>query len=281
MKSKLIASIILTASIIFVMCAGNQSGNYTGTKSDKGKVATFYYDLPAQFSEQMKTLLNTGNLAELDKKSHEVFISFIKEKIFSIRGIQGSWISTNYFWNIYNALPDFVNERERHQGYYRDEPKPSSEERLMAYACYRIKRSPENISRIFRIAKPKLKELISVDQYNASGGRDYVSGLIGCYNRLHQIDGVREKLSAFYSGIYTETGAVRTDAPAKVLEKYRNSAYGFSGYDLAEMLSEKLKIDRYSSFYSSPFLSFWMRRNREGNIDETYRILCEIERMYE
>jgi hypothetical protein len=78
----------------------------------------------------------------------------------------------------------------------------------------------------------------------------------------------------------TAHGAVRRDAPAEVLERYNNSAYGLSVYDLAELIAEKLKVDRHSGLHGSPALPFWMRRVHEGNAGEVYAILCEIEKMY-
>ncbi|HPJ34898.1 MAG TPA: hypothetical protein PK358_08705 [Spirochaetota bacterium] len=275
MRKLFIFMLLLPAALLPVTC-----GTGSGSRGS-AVIHTAYYDLPAQYAEQMKKLLKTESLKKLNYKSAKRLLSFFKNSVVDSTKPNGPLITSNYFWHIYLALPDFVDTRERHHGYYMSEEAPLLENQLMAYACYRIDRSPVNLDKIFTIIKPKLLKLLSVEQYDIIGARDYVSGLIGCYNRLKHIKRAREKLTAFYNATYTDKGALRTNADSKILKMHDNSAYGFSGYELANMLSDYLKIDRYSSYYCSPCLSFWMRRNAEGNMDTVYRILCEIERMYE
>ena len=57
-------------------------------------------------------------------------------------------------------------------------------------------------------------------------------------------------------------------------------AYGLSVYDLNESIWKYLKgQDRVMSV--PPGLSFWMRRNHEGNMETVHEILEEIKGMYQ
>jgi len=253
------------------------------TMCDKGKekltVKTDYYDLPSQSRKKLAFILKTEDLSALDSTSVPVLREFITKNLINGTSPFGRWITSKYFWHVYNALPDFVDKNERHSGYYRDERKKDHDERLLAYALYRIDRSPENIEKIYSIVKPVMKRILTPQQYSSIHADNYVAGLIGSYEFLHKRKDCRSGLSKFYDKYFTEKGAMKLNKNKDLLE-ISKSAYGVSAYDLSELLYKELGFDRNAPFYASPHVLFWMRRNHEGNMDAVYKILKDVQVNY-
>ncbi len=247
----------------------------------KVDIQTNYYDLPDKHVETFKKIVVTDSLDVLTAQSIKVMADYTKSKILRFSNpVGGHGITSCYFWYIYNALPGFVDKKERHKGYYKNSNKQPFKEKLIAYAIYRLDRSSENLNKIFALAQPKLKEFIPVSVYKHYGIDKKVNHLLAVYKELNKMDGAWNKLSEFYAETYTPDGKVKLDKPA-VKEAYNDGAYGFSSYLLSEMLCKKLGIDRFSWLYHSPALSFWMRRNHEGNVKTVHKILVQIKDMYQ
>ena len=244
--------------------------------AEQDQIKTAYKDLPESEKTTLQSLLMTSSLDALDKKSITVMAKFLEAKLVRSDSPFGRDITSNYFLYIYNALPDFVNPNERHQGYYMEEAKGSARDRLMAYAVYRIDRSPENIEKLFEHARPFIKQYLTPAHYENYGINRKVSALLEVYNELENVKNFREKLLAAAKKCDSITGM---GPKVKGLEKYeetKGSAYGFSSWELSELICSELGIDRHSPYYGSPEWSFWMRRAREGNMDTVHAILMEL-----
>lgn len=272
MKSYAGLSLLLMAlAFILIGCEPVQN-------ADTKVVKTNYYDLPAAEEGAMKALLKTDDLSVLR-------VSNIKalRDTFNCRAFKGNPLNkkmhTSYFWYIYNPLPDFVDSKERHHGYYMHQQKKySAQDRRVAYAIYRIDRSPSNLKRGYAFVKPIIRQVLPSAQFNYNNAGEILRGLLDSYDAITSVDGYTKKFDDFWDRYYTSSGAMRTDNP-KVKEEY-DTAYGFSSSLLAEHLSAEFGFDRYNSMYGSLWLSFWMRRHHEGNMDVVHDILLDIAKMY-
>lgn len=233
--------------------------------------ATNYYDLPPKEGEKLKEFLGADNLETLEAKNLKVMQDYLEEHVFSGKSKFGRRVSSNYFWYVYNSLPSFVDEMERHKGYYENQGPKVFKKQLMAYGIYRIDRSPENIKRLWSFAKPVLKTVIPMSSYERMGLRRKVNGLINSYEKLERIEDYSVKLEEFYKQTFTPGGALKNKEDAQ-------GAYGLSVHDLNQKIFKYLEGDRH--MMGMPSLSFWMRRNHEGNIDTVIEILREIQGMY-
>jgi hypothetical protein len=253
-----------------------EGGSSKGLKSE---VNTHYHDLPKALESELKQVLKTEDFSSLDEQSLEVMSSYLRRNVLSDSQF-GPFVSSNYFWYVYNALPDFVEAKERHQGYYRGQNEQSMGEKLKAYAIYRIDRSPENIQRLFLYVKPMLKKIVPPSTYTHAQIDRKVAALLASYNRITEIDGYQDRLSDAWMVADTTTGEFVDVDGHKEFRKYDNSAYGLYVYELNELIMKHLDpdADRYTSMPEG--LSFWMRRNHEGNMDEVHAILKEINEMY-
>lgn len=244
------------------------------------EVATCYHDLPKALESELKQVLRTGDLSSLDEQSLEVMSNYLQGNVLGNSQF-GPFVSSNYFWYVYNALPGFVDAKERHQGYYKDQNNQSMQEKLLAYAIYRIDRSPENIQFLFQYFKPLLKTMVPPSSYSHAHIDQKVATLLAAYNRIISIDGYKERLSDAWMVADTTTGSFVDVDGHREFRKFDNSAYGFSVYELNELVLKQLipQADCYTSMPEG--LSFWMRRNHEGNMEEVYAILKEIDEMYQ
>lgn len=241
---------------------------------------TNYFDLPEDEEDKLKQILDDNELEVIGRSSIDVMKDYLRKTVLGGKSPFGPRLESAYFWYVYNALPDFVREKERHQGYHAGQNEQPLKEKLLAYSIYRLDRSPENVRKLFDFAKPVLKEVFPPSNYERFGVESKVKGLIKAYNKLSEIDGYSEKLSDAYAEVDTMTGTFINIGGQEVFRKFANSAYGFTVYDLNEYIMKKLNPDM-DRFHSVPVgLSFWMRRNHEGNMDEVYAILKEIDEIY-
>lgn len=250
-------------------------------KKNTVSIKTDYHEIKGMNREKLRNILKSENLDNLTADQLDILRQYALRTV--VRG-QGdspfpSRLVSNYFWYIYNALPAVVPERERHYGYYRNQGDMLHSDRLRAYAIYNLDRSSENIRKIFALYKDELREIFPKAVYEHKY-RQIVDNIIRTYNYLKGIDNYREKLQSFYDEYYTKDKQMKVDTNEKISEVYEG-AYGFSAFELAEQLSHHLGLDRYSPVYGSNYLSFWMRRNHEGNIDAVREILLEIQNVYE
>lgn len=242
----------------------------------KLNIKTNYFDLTDENASILKKIYNTKDLQTLTNENLPPMQNFILSKVFGNTNPNSITLTGNYFWYVYNALPEFVSEKERHSGYYAGEGKTHSQrDRLLAYSLYRIDRNAENIQQIFNTVKPVLKEIITPEIYSQLNLNIKIPSLIGSYEQIVKVDDYKTKLTQAYSQADTATGKFFDGK----FEPF-HGAYGFTAFDLSEIISQKLEWDRYHEFYGNPDLSFWMRRNKEGNIETVYKILTEIEALY-
>ncbi|MBN2891708.1 MAG: hypothetical protein JXL97_07565 [Bacteroidales bacterium] len=258
---------LLTISILFLAC----SAGFINIKTN-------YFDLPDDKTETFNSLLKIKN-EQLTEESLEKMQNYIEKNVLAdINPTGNGGVESNYFWYIYNALPDFVDEKERHQGYYAGQNEQSFEEKLIAYSIYRIDRSPENLQKIFELVKPNLKNIITEEKYQELELNYKINRVITSYNLIIEIEDYKNKLQEAYNHADTATGIFNNYGSGDVFEKFRG-AYGFTAWNLDIMISQHLGVyDRNSGpiFYSS----FWMRRNHEGNMEKVYEILNEIQSIY-
>ncbi|PWD98027.1 hypothetical protein DDZ16_17645 [Marinilabilia rubra] len=252
----------------------------TDVEEDNISVKTNYFDLPEDEIETLKKILKDDDLEVVEGASIKTMKDYLKKTVFGGRSPFGPGLKSAYFWNVYNALPEFVAKKERHQGYYSGQNESNFREKLIAYSIYRLDRSPENVKKLFDYAKPVLMEIFPPTSYERSGIDRKLKQLINSYKMLSEIDGYAQKLSDTYTALDTMTGKFINVDGQEVFRKFENSAYGFSVYDLNEFIMKKLNpdMDRFQSIPAG--LSFWMRRNYEGNMDEVYSILREIDEIY-
>lgn len=282
--------LLLIPFLIIFNLAGCESTNKIDTEKtnpekstvsmiDTPKVKTNYYDLPADRVVTLKSILRTNDLSRLDGASLEVLREYGKRKVLGTNPLNHNY-HTSYFWHLYNALPDFVDSRERHHGYYRyEENSHALDEQLIAYAIYRLDRSPENLRRAFDYIKPYIIQMVPMVSYRHQRMDRIMAGLLVSHRVLTGIPDYERKLTSFWNEYYTADGKMKVNHPE--VKKLYDGAYGFSAWELGEHISRHLGMDRYDSYYGSYWLSFWMRRHHEGNMDTVYRILLEIAQLYD
>jgi len=254
--------------------------NKTAIRPEPSEIETNYHDLPetykAKFAEAMA--LNSDN--ELTEKSIDTIKGYWDNYLLKSNNLPGRGITSNYFWYIYNALPDFVSKDERHQGYYVGENKQNFEKQLQAYGIYRIDRSSKNLKRIFEFIKPVLKEFVSPEKYRSLGADTKTNQLIEIYETIQEKENYKQLLTQAYNHADTATGEWTDYGGDPVFEPY-NAAYGLDAYKLSEIICNYLEYDRYHPYYGHPDLSFWMRRVHEGNEETVYELLKNIQSIYE
>lgn len=245
------------------------------------KLQTNYYDLTSvSQQEKLSILLNSKDLKIIQKNNIKEIKQFIQSYLIGLKNPLNRNIHTSYFWNIYLALPDFVHTNEKHHGYYISKNSFSEKHRLLAYAVYRIDRSSENLMKNYTCIKKYLKKYISLNDYKTIKAADFIQETLNTYNYLEKnIPNFENKLLTFYNRYYDKNGRMKIDENLEIKERI-NGAYGFSAYDLSELLSQDLKLDHYSEIYGSIYLSFWMRRAHEGNLSTVHFILTDIQKLY-
>ncbi len=252
------------------------------TNSPNQAVTTSYIDLPANQEIVLKSLLDTSDLKSLTEKNLQLMGRYLAKHVTHNKSQFGTNVTSNYFWFIYNALPEFVDKSERHQGYYENQNSQNQADRLLAYAIYRIDRNPENLKRLFNYGKPFIKTVIDKQDYIHNGLKKKVDCLLEIHSKLTKIENYREKMLEASSRADMIRGKTPSDED---FSDFIKSAYGFSAYDLSELIFLKLGMDaneNYDYFYNCfTEWSFWMRRICEGNMDAVHSILVEISQMYD
>lgn len=240
-------------------------------------IKTNYFDLPSDNSVIFKEVIKTDENKKLTKESVKVIRNYLSENLLATNNPISSGIVSNYFWFIYNALPNFVDKTERHNGYYAGENKQSFEEKLKAYSIYRINRNSENIQLLFNIIKPQLKKILSTEEYKNLQVDQEVNSLIKSYEYIVKINNYKKLLNDSYNHVDTATGVFYIYENKKIFTKF-SEAYGRSAYDIEHIISSHLGIRE--EIYGLNNLSFWMRRNHENNMEIVYSILKEINNIY-
>jgi len=242
------------------------------------EIKTNYSELPETEEQKFEEVLKLKEKS-FTTNSFDVMKEYAKKYLLASSNPVSSGIVSNYFWYVYNALPEFVNENERHQGYYAGENDQAEEERLIAYSIYKIDRSPENLTKMFEMIKPELKDIVSENLYHSLKINQELEKRIRSYDILVEIDNYHELLTKAYMHADTATGVLYDYGDTLVFETF-NNAYGLDVHNLTEIICQYLEIDRYDPLYGNNSLSFWMRRNNEGNMETVYNILNEIDSIY-
>lgn len=261
---------LLFAFVVFfaTSCVNNSTSDQKNQDNQQNKLAvekievkTNYFDITPEASKTVQSLFQSKDLKTLNESNLYPLQEFLLSQVFTTTQPGISILKNNYFFKVYNALPSFVDLKERHQGYYAGESNASEDKQLLAYSLYRMDRSAENIQQIFEVVKPVLQTIVSPKQYDYLGLTMTVATYLGTYDRIVEVEDYKTKLAKAYTQI-------------------ENSERILDAYELSEIISNNLGWDRYASFYSNPELSFWMRRNHEGNMDTVHQILNEIEGLY-
>ena len=235
---------------------------FTNAGESIGKfIKTNYFDMPFGKVKELKAKLQTNNIELLPAQSATILGNYLSEKVLETPNPYGINMRSNYFWNIYNALPSFVSAKERHTGYNQGAREYSASEQLMAYAIYRIDRSPENLRRIFELFKPTLTTMVSPSVYKELGIETYVHQAINSYKSISQTPNFKKLLQDAYNQVDTTTGSFSWEGNRQSFRKFENSAYGFSVDEVNQIIASHLKLDRYNDMMYSPWLTraMWMR----------------------
>lgn len=263
---------------VIIIVAVLTSCNQKQLNQEQLEIKTNYSDLPETKVQKFEEVLESKG-ESLTTNSFDIMKDYAKKYLLASSNPTSRGILTNYFWYVYNALPEFVDENERHQGYYTGDNVQSEEERLIAYAIYKIDRSPENLIKVFEMIKPELKDIISEDLYYNLRINQELESRIRTYDILVEIDNYKASLTKAYMHVDTATGILHDYGDTLVFETF-NNAYGLDVYTLTEIICQHLSIDRHDLLYGNSSLSFWMRRNHEGNMETVYDILNEIKTIY-
>lgn len=233
------------------------------------KVSTNYYDLPESKANQLQDILNANSLQKLENKNLKPMQNYFMEKVLQGKTQFGSKIKINYFWYVYNALPDFVSSKERHTGYHSHQEPESEKDALLAYSIYRLDRSPENLKRLFKYSKILVNNVIPDDVLQRI--KPLIEKRIRSYEAMQKYKDYDSKLTEFYNKYFTPNGEIKD--PELI-----DGAYGFPVYEMEQKLYQFLFPN---GLMGDPpaHLSFWMRRNHEGNMDAVYEILKELNAM--
>ncbi|HPG73546.1 MAG TPA: hypothetical protein PLM49_04585 [Bacteroidales bacterium] len=255
-----------------------KSSNEEQQSVEHTKVVAHYSDVPQAKEKSFDEVLKT-KAKSLTKESIDVMEAYATKYVLAAHNPVSRGLLSNYFWYVYNALPEFVDESERHSGYYKDENQQPEKERMIAYAIYKIDRSPDNLKSLYETYKPRLTELVSKQLYEDLLIDEEVNSRIYVYERLTEIDNYSELLTLAYNHADTASGILYFDGEETYFEVC-NPAYGFDSNRLSELICQYLNIDRYDSYYCDDAWSFWMRRNKEGNMQTVYEILKDIQSIY-
>lgn len=286
-------ALIFLFSFLFFACGetnsdknenlSNKNSIETNSNLEQANVSikTNYHDLPDNQAEKLAKILNAESLEMLNAQNLEVQKEYLLKYLFGTQNPLNNLFTTNYFWFIYNALPNFVSENERHSGYYTNENQQPSDEKLLAYSIYRIDRSPENLQKIFDFAKPNLKKIVTEQMYFDNGMDIKINSLMTTYEQIAEIEDYKKLLTDAYNHTDTATGYFYEGENGKQVFELFNDAYGKAHYSVSEIICQHLGLDRYSILYGSYEASFWMRRNHEGNMQKVYEILSEIQKTYQ
>ncbi len=274
MKTKHVAAAVALFSLILSIAFTNVAENLSTY------IKTNYFDLPFGKLRSLQSQLKADNVEMLPEESVRIMGQYLTKNVLKSTNPHSINLRGNYFWNIYNALPSFVSAKERHTGYNEGARDYTNEEQLMAYAIYRIDRNPENVRRIFELFKPSLTSLVTPSVYRESGVESYVQQAINSYTSITKISNYRKLLQNAYNQIDTTTGSFLEEGQYRTFRKFENSAYGFAIDEVNRIISSHFGFDRFNDLSFSPWPSFWMRRHHEGNMDEVYKILNEINRLY-
>jgi len=242
------------------------------------EIETDYSELPETKKKEFEEVLMLKD-ESITEESLDVMGDYAIKYILASSNPVGKGIVSNYFWYVYNALPEFVDQNIRHQGYYSGDNEQTEEERLIAYAIYKIDRSPENLNKLFEIIKPEMKNFVSYDLYHSLKINMEIEKRIRSYKLLNKIENYEVLLTEAYNHADTATGILYNDGINQHFEVF-NNAYGLDVQSLNEIICQYLQIDRYDPLYGNHSLSFWMRRNKEGNMDVVYNILEEVQSVY-
>lgn len=270
-----------------ITCGNGQIWTGCGKLSTLG-LKTNYHDLPESEGQKLKTMLGTAHLTTLDSEAFQELWAYLNKTVIQnnsecpLGGPYGTDPATAYFWFIYNSLPGFVDEQERHRGYYRGQSKQSPLNKLMAYAIYRIDRSPKNLESIFAYVKPSLKRMVSTEVYE-SKFKSKVTGLIQSYDQLTKTNNYKAIFTQTYQLLDTINGRIHLNyETGKEEYSAELGAYGFSKYDIENYLMRRLQIgEENQHHWDVTHLTFWMRRWGEGNMHAVYDILVQIKKIYE
>lgn len=189
-------------------------------------------------------------------------------------------LKQRYFFLVYNNLPDFVDRRERHTGYYLQTEESSGEDmedKLRAYALYRVDRSPENIQKIYELIKPSVKESISPELYENLGIKQSIHSLLDSYEYIQTLENSGAQLDSVY---------IAVDSVAQNFDYEAPSAYGHSLDSDYSIYNKYLYIEKYDDIHPYAYeslwaFSFWVRRHHEKNEVVVHKILKEIHDIFE
>jgi uncharacterized membrane protein len=273
MKQLALYLAILITPLLLVACTNTEKSSVDSVKSN-------YTELPKEQVKEMQKVLKARNIETLGDDNLHKMKDYLTSKLLENPTPWGIDIRSNYFWNIYNALPSFVSAKERHTGYNQGARHYTNEEQLMAYSIWRIDRSSDNVKRLFRLAKPLLKSVVPDHAYTSWGIEMYVNEAIQSHNEIVNIPNYSVLLQNAFAQADTTTGRFVWEGNNRYFRSFENSVYGFTVDDLNQIIASHLRIDKHNNLTSSPWLSFWMRRNHEGNMETVYQILNEINELY-
>jgi hypothetical protein len=177
-----------------------------------------------------------------------------------------------YSDNSPSILHGYVKGYKERDVYYKEDPAyPNYKGIIETLKQYIDDRSPENIINLFNLAKYTIYNLISKATYERTKLNLHVDYLIETYNAITSVEGYEHHLNHLYILLSNKDTVVSTE------DTYN---------ELHPIMCKRL--DKLSQRDESPINqddlvwlhTFWMRRYKDGNVDEVYHILREIQNHY-
>ncbi len=254
------------------------------TATDSSKMIMVNYEDLSE--EKMDEYRQKGYLSQGKYLSEEYFDK-LKEYIVSSlidttplkTYIDYGHLKQRYFFFVYNNLPEFVDKKERHTGYYVEaNGLEDNDSKFLAYGIYRIDRSPQNIRKTFEFFKPHLTEYVNKELYSKLAIGRSIHSLLDTYAYLQKLERSGAKMDSIYA---------KVDSVAQHYDYAAPSAYGHSLDSDYGIYDKYLQVEKYdlanpdSAYNSLWAFSFWVRRHHEKNEEEVYKILKEIREIFE
>lgn len=175
-------------------------------------------------------------------------------------------VKVNAFHHLYRTRPAWMPRADRSLGYYADaEVDPAHA--ALAVLVARADRGPESVELLWGFLAPHLDTLLPKSAWDEAGLGQTVRDLIAAHDFMMGGDGEAE-----LEALYAKCRALESDTALGNDVYGRSEAFHaiFAAYDRPEIAAP-----------SAWFVSFWARRQHEGNREVVRRMLQELLAKYE
>lgn len=187
------------------------------------------------------------------------------------------WFRYAYWELLLSSLPSSVDYLKTYDGYVDAMPQNSG----FATMIYTMDRSPEHVEFVWDFSKSFLFEKVSKARYEEEQWNWTVDALLETHAALKSGDNLNARLDSLSSAL--------RNVPTDLYEHTQNEIALYGPYvpsnvtmrygDNLENLDGQV-MELVNSTSSIWFVSFWVRRHREGNVNAVATILEEIQQHY-